>query len=169
MLEIVKINNQITAPELRVVDEAGENVGVLPLAEAKRLAEEKGLDLILIVATATPPVARIMSYDKYRYIKGKEDKKNKQAQKTPEMKQVQISPRAAMNDLMIKINKMQEFIEEGHKIQINLRLRGREKAMRDWAKMKMEEFIKLIPFKYKVTQNIQYDGKQFTMRIDPVQ
>ena len=85
------------------------------------------------------------------------------------MKQVQISPRAAKNDLMIRIDKIQEFLEEGHRIQINLRLRGREKAMKDWAKMKMEEFIKMIPFKYKLTQSIQYDGKQFTMRIDPVQ
>lgn len=164
-----KINNQITAPELRVIDEAGENLGVLSLEDAKRAAAEREVDLILIVPTATPPIAKIMSYDKFRYIKEKELKKQRQAMKAPEMKQIQISPREAKNDLLMKIARLEKFLGAGHKVEVAMRLRGREKAMKDWSKTKMEEFMKLIPFPFKLAQNIQYDGKQFTIRIDPTQ
>ncbi len=163
-----KINNQITAPELRVIDEAGANLGVLSLAEAKKLAEEKGVDLILLVATVTPPIAKIMSYDKFRYIKEKEMKKKRQAEKAPEMKQIQISPREATNDLMMKIGRMKKFIEGGHRVEVNLKMRGREKAMKDWSKMKMEEFKKMINFPHKLSQNTTFDGRQFSIRIDPI-
>lgn len=95
-------------------------------------------------------------------------KKQRQAMKAPEMKQVQISPREAKNDLMMKISRVEKFLGAGHKVEIAMRLRGREKAMKDWSKTKMEEFMKLIPFQFKMSQNIQYDGKQFTVRIDPV-
>src|SRR3989338_10285979 len=115
----VKINNQITAPELRVIDEAGANLGILSLSEAKRIAEEKGVDLILLVSTVTPPIAKIMSYDKFRYIKEKEMKKKRQAEKAPEMKQIQISPREAVNDLMIKIGKIKKFLAGGHRVEVN--------------------------------------------------
>ena len=165
----IKINNQITDKELRVIDEAGENLGVLPIIEAKRLAEEKGLDLILIVPTVAPPIAKIMSFDKFRYLKDKELKKQRQATKALDMKQVQISPREARNDLLMKVAKAKKFIEAGHKVQINLRLRGREKAanLRDWSKTKMQDFKKMLDFPHKLTQDIQFDGKQFTIRIDP--
>lgn len=163
-----KINNQITAPELRVIDEAGANLGVMPLGEAKRIAEEKGVDLILLVSTVNPPIAKIMSYDKFRYIKEKEMKKKRQAEKAPEMKQIQISPREATNDLMMKIGRMKKFIEGGHRVEVNLKMRGREKAMKDWSKMKMEEFKKMINFPYKLSQNITFDGRQYSIRIDPV-
>lgn len=150
-----------------MVDEAGENLGVMSLADAKAAAAEKGLDLILIVATANPPIAKIMSFDKFRYQKEKELKKQRQAQKAPEMKQIQISVREAKNDLMMKIGRLQKFLEAGHKVEIALRLRGREKAMKDWARMKMDEFLKLIPFQYKLSQTAQFDGRQYTVRIDP--
>lgn len=163
----VKTNNQITAPELRVVDEQGGNLGVLKLADAQKIASDKGMDLILIVETVAPPIAKIMSYDKFRYLKEKELKKKKQAEKAPEMKQIQISVREATNDLNIKIGKIKNFIEDGHSVQINLKLRGREKAMKDWAKTKMAEFKKMITFPHKLTQDMLFDGRQFSIRIDP--
>lgn len=163
-----KINNQITAPELRVIDEAGENLGVLSLADAKRMAEEKELDLILMVPGVEPPIAKIMSYDKFRYLKEKELKKKRQAEKAPDMKTIQISPREAVNDLQIKIGKMKKFLEGKHRVQVNMRLRGREKAMKDWSKMKMEEFKKMLTFPHKLAQDVVFDGKQYSIRIDPI-
>ena len=165
----IKKNNQITAPELRVIDEAGANLGLLSLSAAKQLAADQGMDLILIVDTVTPPIAKIMSYDKFRYIKEKEMKKQRQAMKAPEMKQIQISPREAKNDLMMKIGRMKKFLDEGHRVEVNLKMRGREKAMKDWSKMKMEEFKKMIDFPHKLSQNTTFDGRQFTIRIDPAQ
>lgn len=150
-----------------MIDEAGGNIGVLSLQDAKSEAASRGLDLILIVPTATPPIARIMSFDKFRYIKEKELKKQRAMNKAPEQKQIQISAREAENDLKTKIGKMAKFIENGHRIEVAMRLRGREKGMKDYCKGKLEEFMKMIPFPYKTVQTIGFDGKSFTTKIDP--
>lgn len=145
-----RINNQITAPELRVIGEKGENLGVMPRAEALKLARlEDGVDLIEISANAKPPVARLMSYDKFRYEEEKRIKKERLAQKSVGMKTVQISARAAHNDLMVKMRQLEKFFAEGHPVEVTMRLRGREKRNKDWAMEKLHEFLKLIPVEYK--------------------
>lgn len=166
-----KINKAITAPELRVVGENGENLGVLSLQEALDKAASAGVDLILIVAGANPPVARIMSFDKFRYIKDKEIKRQMIAKKTPEQKQVQISAREAENDLKTKAKRVAKFLNAGHRVEILLRLRGREKApsMRDWVRSRLELFAKMLDFPYKVVQDIKFDNRAFSMKIDPVE
>ncbi len=160
-----KINQQIKAPELRVIDEIGENLGVMPLEAALKLAQEKELDLIEIASTARPPVAKIISFDKFRYQKEKELKKQKAAQKVSELKQVQISARAAKNDLETKAKKIDEFINEGNKVEIMLVLKGREKYNRDWARYKMEEFLKIITVEYKIIMEPRFVGKGMVMQI----
>ena len=147
----------------------GENIGVLSLQDALREAESRGLDLILIVPSANPPVARIISFDKFRYIKEKELKKQKALNKAPEQKQIQISAREAENDLQTKIGKMAKFMKNGHRIEILMRLRGREKGMKDYCKGKLEEFMKKIPFPYKTVQAIAFTGKAFSIKIDRVE
>jgi len=150
---------------LRVIGEAGENIGVLPLAEALKLAKEKGLDLIEIAATAKPPVAKIMSYDKYRYQEEKKLKKQKAGQKIQELKMVRISARAAEHDLQIKADKVDEFLSEGHIVEIQLMLRGREKANKDWAKQKLFEFLKMISPEHKVLLEPKYGGRGFNAQV----
>ena len=123
-----RINKEITAPELRVIGAQGENLGVMPREKALALVRpEEGLDLIEISSTAKPPVARLMSFDKFRYMQEKAYKKARQAQKTVGVKQVQISVRAAQNDLLIKARQMDKFLKEGHNVDIMMRLRGAEK------------------------------------------
>lgn len=161
-----KINQQITAPELRVIDEQGNNLEVMPFSEALKLAQSKGLDLIEIAPTAKPPVARIMSFDKYRYQKEKELKKQRATQKTGDLKKIQISVREAKNDLDNKVKKIEEFIQEGHKVEITLRMRGREKANKDWARLKLDEFVKMFQFEYKIILEPKYAGKGLIMQID---
>ncbi len=150
---------------MRVIGEAGENIGVLPLAEALKLAKEKGLDLIEIAATAKPPVAKIMSYDKYRYQEEKKLKKQKAGQKIQELKMVRISARAAEHDLQIKADKVDEFLSEGHIVEIQLMLRGREKANKDWAKQKLFEFLKMISPEHKVLLEPKYGGRGFNAQV----
>jgi translation initiation factor IF-3 len=145
-----RLNNQITAPELRVIGAEGENLGILSRTEALALAgPESGLDLIEIAPNAKPPVARVMSYDKFRYEEGKREKKERMAQKSVGMKHVQITVRAAQNDLMIKVRQVEKFFAEGHPVEINLRLRGREKRNKEWAMDKLKEFLKLLPMEFK--------------------
>jgi translation initiation factor IF-3 len=160
-----RINDQITAPELRVIDEAGKNIGVLARNEALRIAQEKNMDLIEIAPTAKPPVARIMNFDKFRYQKEKELKKQRASQKAQVMKQIRISGRAALNDLKIKAAKIDEFLAEGHPVEIQLVLRGREKAHKEWARAKLEEFLKIINPDHKIISQIKSGGNGLIVAI----
>jgi translation initiation factor IF-3 len=90
-----------------------------------------------------------MSYDKFRYEESKREKKERLAQKGGGIKQVQISARAAQNDLLIKLKQLEKFLNEGHQVDINLRLRGREKGNKEWAFQKLEDFMKMIPMEFK--------------------
>lgn len=123
------------------------------------------MDLILIVPGASPPVAKIVSFDKFRYERDKELKKQRQARKAPEMKQIQISMREAKNDLLTKIKKLEKFLEAGHKVEIMLTLRGREKGMNDYAKTKLQEFLIMITTPYNTTQDVSRAGRGLTVQI----
>ena len=161
-----KINHQISAPELRVIDEAGEYIGVLSLSDAMKLATEKGLDLIEVAPLAKPPVAKIISFDKYRYQEEKKFKKQRASEKTQELKQVRISGRAASHDLEIKAKKANEFLKDGHMVEIHLAMRGREKANKDWAKEKLLEFVKtMIDPDHRVIADAKFGGRGFSMKI----
>jgi len=148
-----------------VVDETGKNLGVMTREAALKLAQERGLDLIEIAPTAQPPVAKIINFDKFRYQKEKEIKKQKSAQKISELKQVRISSRAAKNDLEIKAKKVIEFLNEGNKVEIVLQLKGREKYNKDWARYKLEEFLKMISVEYKITMEPKFGGQGLLMQI----
>jgi len=135
------------------------------LEDALAAATARGMDLILIVPNVNPPVAKIMSFDKFRYERDKELKKQRQAQKTPEMKQIQISIREAKNDLLTKIKRLEKFMEAGHKIEIMLTLRGREKGMNDVARTKLQEFMEMITTPYNTTQDVTRAGRGLTVQI----
>ena len=160
-----KINSQITTPEVRVLSETGENLGVMSREAALKLAEEKNLDLIEISASAKPPVARIMNFDKFRYEQTKKLKKQRVEEKPQEMKQVQIGIGTAANDLKIKVKKVEEFLSEKHPVVIVLVLRGREKANKDWARLKLGEFLKMIPLEYKILFEPRFGGRGLAVQI----
>ncbi len=130
------------------------------------MAESRGLDLIEIAPMAKPAVAKIISFDKFRYQKEKELKKQKASQKISELKQVRLSVRAAQNDLKIKAQKIEKFFNKGHKVEIILRLKGREKYNRDWARYKLEEFLKLITIEYKISLEPRFGGQGLIMQIN---
>ncbi len=113
------------------------------------------MDLVLIAAQADPPVAKIVNFDKFRYEKSKELRKQKATTKALGMKQIQVSVREGANDMARKAKKIDEFLNEGYKIEIQLTLRGREKSMEGFAREKFEAFLKLITTPYKLTQTIQ--------------
>ncbi len=160
-----KINNQITAEQLMIIGEQGQSLGLMSREEAMAKAKESGLDLIEIAPTAKPPVARIMSFDKYRYQQEKKLKKQKAGQKNLELKQVQISGRSALNDLQTRANQVNKFLNEGRPVNIILVLRGREKANKDWAKVKLEGFLKNMIKDYKVISPIKFMGRGMQVQI----
>lgn len=106
-----------------------------------------------------------MSYDKFRYEEAKREKKERLAQKGGGLKKVQISARAAPNDLSIKMKQLEEFLEEGHQVEINMRLRGREKGMKDWARQKLDDFMRAIPVEYKKISEPRFGGYGMSVQI----
>jgi translation initiation factor IF-3 len=150
MIPTHKINNQITAPQVRVIDEQEENLGMMTIADALKLAREKGMDLVAINEAIVPPIVKIIAYDKFRYQQEKKEKKQKAAQRaTSGSKQIQISVREAKNDLLMKTKRIAEFLGEGHPVEILLQVRGREKANMQFARGKLNEFLSMITVPYK--------------------
>ena len=133
--------------------------------EALALAREKGLDLIEVTATTNPPIAKLISYDKFRYQQEKEYKKQYASQKQTDLKQVRITNRAAENDLRIKAKKVDEFLEKGHKVEIMLALRGREKANEAWAFERLRLFISMITPEHKVSVAPKKGGRGIVMQV----
>jgi translation initiation factor IF-3 len=147
-----------------VIDETGANVGVLSLSQALELAQSKGLDVVEIAPHANPPVAKIISYDKFRYQQKKEEKKHFQ-KPTGGLKQIRITSRAAENDLRVRANQTDEFLTKGYKVEIMMVLRGREKYNQEWARKKMTEFEKMITVDRQITMPTRQGGRGLIMQI----
>jgi len=148
----IKINNRITAPQLRVITDKGINLGILTLTEALTKAQETGLDLIEISPTANPPVAKIMDFGKYRYL---EEKKSREAQKThqSEVRGIRVGIDTSLHDLEMKAKKAAEFLEEGDKVRIEIVLRGRAKYLdKNFIFGRMNRVLDFIAIPHKVVE-----------------
>jgi translation initiation factor IF-3 len=121
-----RVNRQIRAREVRVIDENGQNLGIMPIREALALAEEKGLDLIEIAPNAKPPVCKIGDYGKFKYEMKKKAKEAKKKQKTMEVKELKMRVSIEEHDYQVKLKQLREFLEDGNKVKLRLIFRGRE-------------------------------------------
>ena len=122
------MNEDITAKELRCTSDSGENYGIIPTAQALAIADEAGLDLVLIAADANPPVAKIMDYSKFKYQQEKKKKEAKKNQKIVVVKEIKLSVKIADNDINYKVKHAIEFLEEGNHVKFRVFLKGREMA-----------------------------------------
>ena len=120
------INEQIRAREVQVIDEQGAKKGVMKLNDALDLAYEKKLDLVLVAPNAEPPVCKIMNYGKYKFEQTKREKEAKKKQKVLEVKEIRITPNIEQHDFEFKVKNARKFIEDGNKVKITVRFRGRE-------------------------------------------
>lgn len=141
----LRINHQIRVPEIQVIDVDGKPLGAMPTYEALRRANEQNLDLVEVGPTAKPPLAKIMDYGKYMYQQEKKGRGQK-AGKTvaQEVKTVKIGFRTEAHDRAVRAGQVDKFLHKGHRVRVELTLRGREKAMADLGRQKLEEFLKLI-------------------------
>ena len=122
------INDGITVKEVRLIDEHGAQVGVVPTSRAIELSDKAGLDLVMIAPKAEVPVCRIMDYGKFRFEKIKKDKEAKKNQKVVEVKEIRFSPKIDVNDFNTKLKAAQKFLTNGDKVKVTVRFRGREMA-----------------------------------------
>lgn len=152
LLKHLRINNQIRASEISVISDNGSQLGVMRLFDALQLAKEKDLDLVEVGPNANPPIAKIMDYGKYIYRKEKQEKKGTVKHKE-ERKTVRVGFKTGAHDLGFKAKQVNEFLEEGHSVKIELTLRGREKALAEMGRGKLNKFLELIGNEYEVLEN----------------
>ncbi len=162
-----RVNHRIKAEQVRVIDEDGSPLGVLALPEALKLAQSKERDLVEVSPKADPPVCKILDYGQFKYQKEKEAKKQKAQSKVVEVKGIRLSVRIGDHDLEVRVDQAKKFFEEGDKVQVELPLRGREKAHKDVAQEVMERFLKSIQTHYpiRVEQALKFLNGRFTMTI----
>lgn len=134
-----RINEEIRAREIRVIDEKGEQLGVMTVSEGVRIASEKGLDLVEVAPNAKPVVCRIMNYGKHRYDQQKRDKAAKKKQRVINLKEVRMSPKIDDHDFNVKLRQAEKFLKAGDKVKVSVRFRGREIVHTDIAKQKLIE------------------------------
>lgn len=164
-----RINSAIRATELRVVGPEGENLGVLSLAEAIKVAEGHGLDLIEISPNAKPPVAKIMDFGKFRYQTGRKAREVKSKSHVTETKSVQVKIGTGEHDQQLKASRTAQWLEEGHRVKIDLFLWGRYKYMEEsFLKERLNRFLKIIPTEYKVADNIKKSPKGYTITLERI-
>lgn len=138
-----------------MIDEAGNQLGVMPTGEALRLARERELDLVEVAPLAKPPVCKIMDFGKFQYQQSKQDRLSKSKQKKIELKGIRIGIRTDEHDLEFKKTQIEKFLTKGNKVKIEIVLRGREKAHRELAKTSLESFIRSIAVPYKIEQEVK--------------
>ncbi len=157
------INEQIRDKEVRVVAENGDQLGVMTVQEAMKMAEEAGLDLVKIAPTAKPPVCKIVDYGKFRYEQIRKDKEAKKKQRVIEIKEIRLSPNIDTNDLNTKINAAKKFLSKGDKVKITLRFRGREMAHMGKSKHILDDFAKELSDISVIEKAPKVEGRSMTM------
>ena len=157
------INGQIRDKEVRVIAENGDQLGVMPVKEAMKLAQEAELDLVKIAPKAQPPVCKIIDYGKYRYELARKEKEAKKKQKTVEVKEVRISPNIDTNDLNTKVNNAKKFIAKGNKVKVTLRFRGREMAHMQQSKHILDDFAEMLAEVAVVENPAKLEGRSMSM------
>jgi translation initiation factor IF-3 len=162
-----RINDLIRAPEVRVIDDAGEQIGILPLAQAQELAREKDLDLVEIAPEAKPPVCKIMDYGKFLFQQKKKAGEAKKKQKIILVKEVQFRPRIDDHDFNFKKNHVLRFLEDGDKVKAIIRFRGREMAHMELGRAVLDRLLEEIKGVGAAETYPDIQGNRMTIIIGP--
>jgi len=160
------MNYRIRAKEVRLIDEVGSQLGVLPLEEALSKAKEKGLELIQVTEKVDPPVCKIMDYGKYLYNQKKKEKQTKHHH-AGELKGIRLTFGISEHDIETRAKQAQKFLKKGNKIRIEMKLKGRERAHQDFAKEKIQKFIEIVQkeIPVKTERDIRRQPRGITMII----
>ena len=162
-----RVNRQIRAPELRVIGLEGENLGVLLQQEAFQIAIEAEVDLVEVAPNADPPVARMMDYGKFLYEQSKKERKARKSQKQVEIKEIRLRPKTTEHHLGFKIKDARRWLEQGNKVKVRMRFRGREITHLEIARDKMLTIIEALNDIAKLEQKPKLDGRTMLMVLAP--
>ncbi|MGA3004879.1 MAG: translation initiation factor IF-3 [Acetobacteraceae bacterium] len=162
-----RVNEEIRVPQVRLIDQDGEMMGVMGARDAMLRAYAVGLDLVEISPNADPPVCKILDYGKFKYEQQKKRNEAKKKQKVIEIKEIKVRPNIDENDYQVKMRAMKSFIEEGDKVKVTLRFRGREMAHQDIGVRVLERIRSEMDLTTKVEQMPRLENRQMVMVLSP--
>jgi len=162
-----QINEEIKDKDVRLIDEDGTQLGIMPTSEAFQIAIDKELDLVKIAAASSPPVCKIMDYGKYRFEQAKRDKEARRHQHIVEVKEIRMSPSIGLNDFNVKLNHGQKFLKEGDRLKVTVRFRGREMAHTNIGEDLLKKFAAECAEFGSVDKNPKLEGRHMTMFLTP--
>ncbi|HEX9438594.1 MAG TPA: translation initiation factor IF-3 [Roseiflexaceae bacterium] len=162
-----RVNNRIRAPQVRLIDENGAQLGIVQLREALTLAEQRGLDLMEVAPNAVPPVCRIVDYGKFRYEQTKKDREARKNQKQAELKEVRLKPKTDDHDLEVKAKQARKFLLGGDKVKFTVRFRGREIFHPDIGREMLEQMAEDLRDVAIVEQRPLMEGRALSLLLAP--
>lgn len=161
------LNEEIREPEVRLISEEGEQLGVMSGEQALRIAEEREMDLVLISPQAKPPVCKIMDYGKFRFEQMKKEKEAKKNQHVVEIKEIRMSPGIDTNDFNVKVKNAMKFLKDGNRVKVTVRFRGREMAHTNIGEQLLVKFGQDCAELANVEKNPKLDGRHMSMFLSP--
>jgi translation initiation factor IF-3 len=157
------LNEKILAKQVRLIGEETEQLGIQPIEEARRLADEAGADLVLVSPDADPPVARIMDYGKFKYEQKKRQHDHHKHQ--PQVKELRLRPKTEEHDLLVRVRKAREFLERGDRVLVNVRFRGREMTHTELGFGVLEKFVAALQDIAKMERSPMMQGRQISVTL----
>ncbi len=165
----MRINEEIRVKEVRLVSGEGEQLGILPIKEALRMAQEKDLDLVEVSANAKPPVCRIMDYGKFRYEQSKREKETRKKQRIISVKEIKLRPNIEDHDLYTKSKNIAKFLKEGDKVKVTMMFRGREMAHAELGKHLLDKVAVEMQEFANIERQPKIEGRNMIMILAPKQ
>lgn len=163
-----RINQFITAPEVRVVHDEKGSLGIMSIKDALALAKEEGSDLVEIVPTAEPPVCKIINYGKYKFDIQKKSKEAKKKQKSVQLKEIKMRPQISIHDYNFKMKHIREFLDEGNKVKITIMFRGREMAHTEFGYDLINKIIQDLENEASTEKTAKLEGKNLSAVLNPM-
>lgn len=163
----LRINEQIRIREVRLVDEEGQQRGIVPTPEALAMAKERELDLVEVAPNANPPVCKILDYGKYRFEQEKKLRDSKKNQKILKLKEIRMQPKIGSGDLDTKAKHIKEFLADGNKVKVTIRFRGRELAHTELGLVVLDEVLKRLDDEFTIEKPAAMEGRFMSMMLSP--
>ena len=162
-----QLNEDIRDSEIRLIGSTGEQLGIMSAAQAQRIADEQGLDLVKISPQATPPVCKLMDYGKFRFEQGKREKEAKKNQHVVEIKEIRMSPGIDVGDFNTKLKNAQTFLADGNRVKVSVRFRGREMAHTDIGKDLLVRFAEQCAEVATLDKEPKLEGRSMSIFLSP--
>jgi translation initiation factor IF-3 len=162
-----RVNQQIRAREVRVVDEQGQQIGIMPLEQALAIAEERGLDLVEVAPDAKPPVCRLLNYSQWLYQRQKKEREARRKQRQVDIKEVKFTIRISGNDYEVKRRQIERFLAEGDRVKVTVRMKGRERAHQDIGLQMMQRILDSFAEVAHVERPPELEGPNITAVLSP--